>query len=515
MSFWKKLFGIKDTSIRNRSTATQPTVTSNTQAPPILQIDSFFQVVGEGNSEKVKALLKDIPDLVFSKGKHGWTPLHRTTTYGTSYGKKDIAELLLAKGADVNAKDDSGDTPLHNAAEAGHKDMAGLFLANGADVNAGDKYSSTPLHVAAREGHKDVAELLLAKGADVNARDSYGNTPLHDASYRGHTSMVELLLANGVDVNAMDNEGATSLYKALREGHKGTVKLLRQHGGRYSDSEIEEALRNGNVATAKALLKNKPGEASALLSRFVKDKDARGIRLLLAADADVPGSVISIAEAAVQQARAERARLLNSGEPGYMLLPAERAAVNGETVAGAEMCLALLKAKVEGEIAAAVKAAIAKTGSPTMKDVGPVMKNTMSRFAGVRVDGKLVSEIVKRELAQSECPAPFANPQAKAEISAVPILTCTGCGRVYKIGDDAVAAALEYGLGLARGVVIISEGNRSDREDLVAAFEVSPETLSGAREKARQNWKIIQDSLTRGERRAWRCRACDKVNAYP
>jgi uncharacterized protein len=57
------------------------------------------------------------------------------------------------------------------------------------------------------------------------------------------------------------------------------------------------------------------------------------------------------------------------------------------------------KAVGEADIVAAVRATIAEMGSPTMKDVGTVMKNTMAKFAGGRVDGKVVSEAVKRELA--------------------------------------------------------------------------------------------------------------------
>ena len=58
------------------------------------------------------------------------------------------------------------------------------------------------------------------------------------------------------------------------------------------------------------------------------------------------------------------------------------------------------KALGEEEIVAAVRAAIAEMGSPTMKDMGTVMKNTMAKFGGARVDGKLVSETVKRELSK-------------------------------------------------------------------------------------------------------------------
>jgi uncharacterized protein YqeY len=61
----------------------------------------------------------------------------------------------------------------------------------------------------------------------------------------------------------------------------------------------------------------------------------------------------------------------------------------------------LPKATGEAEIVAGVKAVIAEMGSPTMKEMGTVMKNVMARFsgAGMRVDGKVVSEAVKRELA--------------------------------------------------------------------------------------------------------------------
>ena len=57
------------------------------------------------------------------------------------------------------------------------------------------------------------------------------------------------------------------------------------------------------------------------------------------------------------------------------------------------------KAVGEADVVAAVKATIAEMGSPTMKDMGTVMKNVMARFSGARVDGKLVSELVKKELA--------------------------------------------------------------------------------------------------------------------
>ena len=213
-----------------------------------------------GDLEKVKALLKDNPDLVFSKDTNGWTPLHMAAYEG----HKDVAELLLANKAEVNAKDNSGVTPLHLAAGnrpqgrggipagqqsrgqrqgqhrqdafalggvGGHKSVAELLLANKAEVNAKDDNGKTPLHWAASAGSKDVAELLLANKAEVNAKENHGRTPLHLAAAEGHKDMAELLLANKAEVNAKDNHGDTPLHLAVSQGHKDVAELLRQHGG--------------------------------------------------------------------------------------------------------------------------------------------------------------------------------------------------------------------------------------------------------------------------------------------
>ena len=84
----------------------------------------------------------------------------------------------LADGADVNAKDDDGWTPLFYAADEGHKEIAELFIAAGADVNAKTGRGFTPLYMAASGGHKEIVELLIAEGADVNAKSRLGQTPL-------------------------------------------------------------------------------------------------------------------------------------------------------------------------------------------------------------------------------------------------------------------------------------------------------------------------------------------------
>ena len=82
----------------------------------------------------------------------------------------------------MNAKDWEGETSLHYAASMGQKEIAELLISEGADVNAMDSngwsYGGSPLHSAVEHVQIDIAELLINKGADVNAKANDGSTPL-------------------------------------------------------------------------------------------------------------------------------------------------------------------------------------------------------------------------------------------------------------------------------------------------------------------------------------------------
>ena len=123
--------------------------------------DPIHEAARDGDLKTVESLLKAHPELVSGKDeKYGQTPLH----VAAFNDHLDVAKLLLANKADVNAKASNGSTPLHLAAAKGNKEIVDLLLASGADVNVTDHDGWSPLHSAVTWGHKDIEDLLRAHG---------------------------------------------------------------------------------------------------------------------------------------------------------------------------------------------------------------------------------------------------------------------------------------------------------------------------------------------------------------
>jgi len=171
------------------------------------------EAASSGNLGVIKVLLACNHHLASAGDSFGQTPLH----YAAANDQTAAAALLLANGADVEAKTYLGATPLDTAEGAGSKDMMELLLANHAEIDGRDRdgFQQSPLFNAVLERHRDVAEFLIQHHADVNATDYFGRTPLVNAVNNNDKDMVELLLANHADPNAKDKEGTTPLHLAV------------------------------------------------------------------------------------------------------------------------------------------------------------------------------------------------------------------------------------------------------------------------------------------------------------
>lgn len=176
-----------------------------------------------------------------------WGPM----VMAARYGAVRVGAELLRLGVSVNEQGAAGgDFPIHFCADAEQPAMMAFLLAAGADPNAVNHFGQTPLMRAAGAGALSVAKLLIAAGARVNARDSRGETPLMSVCEReGSDStqrLVEFLLEKGANPNELDDLGQTPLFYALRgDTDLAALALLRAGADptRQQESAAPSAMR--------------------------------------------------------------------------------------------------------------------------------------------------------------------------------------------------------------------------------------------------------------------------------
>jgi ankyrin repeat protein len=237
---------------QEKSETNEPNEFNKSESQFLIEVESFLKVGGDINSldkegftlleKSIRSEYNNASKFLISNGANvnAGMPLF----FASARGQREIVELLILKGADINVKGSFGETPLHWAAQYGHKNVVELLLSKGADPNVTDAVGGTPLHYARKP---DVIEALLVKGANINAKSSTGSTPLHSVvrdhykilgltikpskeTLENNKEIVELLLRKGADINIKDKKGQTPIQLARESGDTEMVDFLKKHG---------------------------------------------------------------------------------------------------------------------------------------------------------------------------------------------------------------------------------------------------------------------------------------------
>lgn len=188
--------------------------------------EPLVSAVKQGDRLAVQGLLATGSDVnVLDKGVDK-TPLMEAV----ATNNLELVQLLLGAGAQVNARNEYGQTALMELGDEATPELVRTLVTAGARLNLRDKDGDGALLNLARWGKADTLRALLEAGAQVNARNNDGETALMLAAAAGESEKVKALLAAGADVNRRNKDGRTALKQAQENEHADVVGILLAYG---------------------------------------------------------------------------------------------------------------------------------------------------------------------------------------------------------------------------------------------------------------------------------------------
>jgi ankyrin repeat protein len=230
----------------------------------------IHQAVGSGDLSRVRQLLATGGANPNALDRYGWTPLHRAVDQGNAA----MVELLLKCGADPDAQGGPEGPPLHSAIIWGHRAVIHKLIAAGADVNLRNTTPETfyrgmtplqcVLEYAPSIWKDEMVRMLLAEGANPDIPTDTGDTPLHRTARDGLLEVTKTFIMHGVNVDAQDAKGSTPLHYAAWGNRVEMVTFLLDHG-----ADIDRADQVGDTPSHIAAV-----NGYATLFDVLRDREA-------------------------------------------------------------------------------------------------------------------------------------------------------------------------------------------------------------------------------------------------
>ena len=213
--------------------------------------------VRSGERANIDAVLKDEKHKdVNAKDDAGWTPAHEAA----NAGQVTALQYLIELGAKLEERNEDYSTPIHLAAQSGFSECVNALVGAGVQITTFNNDGYTPLHLAAACGAAGACESLIAHQPDLEAEDLHGKSPLDLACNVGSLACVDLLLAAGADFDHEDEAGCTCLHHASLCGSTDVVAALLTAGADLDAPDfdggtpLQYAANSGSAAVARKLL---------------------------------------------------------------------------------------------------------------------------------------------------------------------------------------------------------------------------------------------------------------------
>ncbi|MFH1143526.1 MAG: ankyrin repeat domain-containing protein [Candidatus Eisenbacteria bacterium] len=218
----------------------------------------IHEAIVAGDLSRVTELIQTDPAVVHERNTNQTQdyPLHTAAMHG----QVEIARMLLAAGAELEAGDRDNSTPLHDACLNRQTDMVAFLIESGADVNRHDYNGAYALSFAAAGGDTAVVRMVLGAGAALWYRERSGLSLLHFAASRGLEDLADTLLAMGEDTNARTASGETPLMWAVARNQYGMAHKLLSHGAQprlgneHGETPLHRAAQSNRLDLGRLLL---------------------------------------------------------------------------------------------------------------------------------------------------------------------------------------------------------------------------------------------------------------------